>query len=68
MTLFTFAIVDRVSTFKDVEIVDFVGSRKKTLQVRSVWMSVSHCNLGLYDIPDVLRVLEAWRFFGVVRL
>lgn len=52
MTAFTFAIVDRLSTFKAVEIVDFVGSRKKTLQVMS----------------DVLRLLEAWRFFGVVKL
>jgi len=31
-------------------------------------MSVSDCNFGLHDIPDVLRVLEAWRSFGVVRL
>lgn len=68
MTAFTFAIVDRLFTFKAVEIVDFVGSRKKTLQVMSVWMSVSDCNLGLHDIPDVLRLLEAWRFFGVVKL
>ena len=57
-----------MSSFNAVEIVDFVGSRKKTLQVMSVWMSVSDFNLGLHDIPDVLRVLEAWRVFGVVRL
>lgn len=56
-----------MSTSNAEEIVDFVGS-KKTLQLMSVWMSVSDCNLGLHDIPDVVLILGRWGFFGVVRL
>jgi hypothetical protein len=56
-----------VSTSNAVEIVGFVGS-KRTLQLMSVWMSVSDCNLDLHDIPDAVQVLGRWRFFGVVWL
>jgi hypothetical protein len=68
MSVFTFAIVDRVSTFDAVQIVVFVDSRKKMLQLMPVWMSVSGSNLGLHDIPNVVQLRGRWEVFGVVRL